>query len=238
MLTKNQTQRLQEFLVEHESLFDSDLMAPTTLMLYNLYTDPHENLKLTFYPVFDVSKKTFRVHVVGTTPVINTNVNIPTHIYFTKHTDSKTANKVLITLTKILFEINSKEVFNRRVSFLETEKKETDKLQKRSMAKLIAEIPPEVLVENDEVCQALQNIYGAAISDNIANYKYNPGVHNLDIKYTTSEIIDILIEDLKNYIKRTKHMEELKDLHESSAMTVQIIEARKIEIQKILESSI
>lgn len=132
-------------------------------------------------------------------------------IYF-KSQDADTTREVVMEINEKIFGIDhfrtkqivEKSLYNKR----QGDKEIFDK----ALLKVISSMPAEKLIQIPGVYEAVSESCNNMTLDILERYRANPAMNNLEIKYTTREILEIVLSDLK-MIKDEAEAQKIPGVH-------------------------
>lgn len=118
-------------------------------------------------------------------------------IYF-KHKDKSECRRTTSIINERIFDTAFTDALQIVETNLENKsRKEQDQFDK-ALAKVVSMLTPEQILNVDGCYEALSEGLNNQTMDVIEAYNANPGQNNLELKYTSKEIIEIMINDLED----------------------------------------
>lgn len=126
----------------------------------------------------------------------------PADIYFNTE-DANTAKDVAMEINDKIFGIDhfrAKQIVEQSLY----NKRQGDKeMFDKALLKVISSMPAEKLIQIPGVYEAVSESCNNMALDILERYRANPAMNNLEIKYTTREILEIVLADLKSLKEAT-----------------------------------
>lgn len=133
-----------------------------------------------------------------------------TSVHFNKF-DIEECIKVCNGLNRRLLDLSEDDAWKIiQSSNRHTDKRRRDRLDK-ALAKIVSILTPEDLLAIPECRDAISRKFGETAEDVIVAYNANPEEDNLDLKFTTREVLEITLNDLESLLEWVKMNANLQE---------------------------
>lgn len=118
-------------------------------------------------------------------------------IYFKSHLEElcvETAMKI----NQEIYGLDLEDVSNIVEQNQEIRKQKQNKRFNRALAKIVSIMPPEQILSTPGCYEALSEEYNNEVLDVVQMYNADPALNNLELKYSSREMLEMLVTDLEN----------------------------------------